>query len=131
MGQGPFPTDGLTAEKIADSCRRGGWEQEESKVKSGAIETTVPETAEPELGEPRCPNGHDSATPPRSPSLIFVTCPHYSGEATWHEYCVSCGIRHEPFMIYRDFYRMGDQVQPPKNYCGYCGAKMVSGAASR
>jgi hypothetical protein len=28
---------------------------------TGTIEITVPDTAHPELREPRCPNGHDSA----------------------------------------------------------------------
>jgi hypothetical protein len=78
-------------------------------VKSGATDTTVPETAEPELGELRCPNGHDSAIPPRCPVLMFVTCWHYSSQATWNEYCITCGIRHAPFRIYWYSYRMGDQ----------------------
>ena len=69
--------------------------------------------------------------PPRHPALIFVACHHYGIDATWTEFCITCGTRHEPFMIYRDFDRMRDQVQPPKNYCGYCGAKMVSDRASR
>jgi hypothetical protein len=34
--------------------------------------------AMPELGELRCPNGHDSAIPPRCPALMFVACHHYS-----------------------------------------------------
>ena len=100
-------------------------------MNSGAIETTVPETAEPELGEPRCPNGHESATPPRCPALMFVTCYHYSTEATWNEFCITCGVRHEPFMIYWHVYRVDDKAVGPKNYCGYCGAKMISGRASR
>src|ERR1039457_1703405 len=41
--------------------------------------------AMPELGEPRCPNGHDSAIPPKCPALMFVTCWHYSTQATWNE----------------------------------------------
>src|ERR1035438_10080295 len=40
-----LPADGLTAEKIAQSCRRGGMEQAEGKMKSGAVETTAPPMA--------------------------------------------------------------------------------------
>jgi hypothetical protein len=35
---------------------------------------TSPLIADPELGELRCPNGHDSAIPPRCPALMFVAC---------------------------------------------------------
>jgi len=41
-------------------------------VKSGTIETTISATAEPELGERRCPNGHNSAIPPRCPALMLL-----------------------------------------------------------
>jgi hypothetical protein len=98
----------------------------------GAIATVIPEIAEPELGEPRCPNGHDSAISPRCPALMFVACHHYSTEATWNEYCITCGARHAPFRIYWHSYRMNErEVQQPKRYCGYCGARMISGRASR
>jgi len=98
---------------------------------AGTIATAIPATTDPELAEPRCPNGHDSAIPPRCPTLMFVTCWHYSTQATWNEYCFTCGVRHAPFRIYWYSYRMGEQVQLPKNYCGYCGAKMSSSRASR
>jgi hypothetical protein len=42
-----------------------------------------------------------------------------------------CGVRHAPFRIYWYSFRMDDQAVGPKNYCGYCGAKMVGGRASR
>jgi hypothetical protein len=100
-------------------------------VKSGATEAKIPETADPERGEPRCPNGHDSAIPPRCPALMFVTCWHYSTQATWNEHCITCGVRHAPFRIYWYSFRMDDQRAPAKNYCGFCGAKMVDGGASR
>jgi len=85
-------------------------------------------TTEPELGRGRCPNGHDSSLPPRLPELIFETCGHYSTEATWNEFCITCGIRHAAFRIYWRGYegRFGSRVNSPKNYCGYCGAKMSS-----
>lgn len=90
------------------------------------IEITFPDTADPELGEPRCPNGHDSALPPQCPALMFVTCWHYSTQATWNEFCITCGVRHAPFAIYWRTYRMnGTGVQSRKHFCGYCGAKMV------
>jgi hypothetical protein len=71
-----LPTDGLTAEKIAkhaagaDNWSGGGME-------SGAmIEATLPATAEPELGERRCPDGHDSSIP-QLPEVMFESCGHY------------------------------------------------------
>ena len=97
-------------------------------MNSGAIATAAPATTEPEPDEPRCPNGHDSAIPPRCPALMFVACHHYSIDATWNEFC---GARREPYMIYRDFHCMDDKAVGPKNYCGYCGAKMVGSRASR
>jgi hypothetical protein len=100
-------------------------------VKSGTIETTVPATAEPELGEWRCPNGHDSSIPPRCPALMFVACGHYATEATWNEFCITCGVRDVPLAIYWRAYPMAGRVQSPKNCCGYCGAKMVTVRASR
>ena len=93
--------------------------------------TTAPLIAEPELGEPRCPNGHDSRIPPQCPALMFVACQHYSTEVSWNEYCITCGVRHASFRIYWHSFRMDGPVQLAKNYCGYCGAKMVSGRASQ
>jgi hypothetical protein len=99
-------------------------------AEAGTIATAIPATTGPELGEPRCPNGHDSAIPPRCPALMFVTCSHYNTEATWNEFCITCGVRHAPFRIYWHAFRMDDRgVQTAKNYCGYCGAKMVRGRA--
>jgi hypothetical protein len=95
-------------------------------MKSGVIETVIPATAERELGEWRCPNGHDSAIPSRCPALIFVACRHYATEATWNEFCIECGVRHAPFRIYWRAYRIAGRVHNPKHYCGYCGARMVS-----
>jgi hypothetical protein len=56
---------------------------------------------------------------------MFVACHHYNTQATWNEYCIKCGVRHEPFRIYWHSFRMDDKAVGPKNYCGYCGAKMV------
>jgi hypothetical protein len=75
-------------------------------VKSGTIETTIHATTEPELGEPRCPNGHDSGIPPRCPALMFMACRHYSTEGTWNEFCVTCGQRHAPLAVYWRSYRI-------------------------
>jgi hypothetical protein len=101
-------------------------------TEAGTIATPIPSTTNPELGEPRCPNGHDSATPPQCPALMLVACHHYKTEATWNEFCIVCGIRHAPFRIYWRSYRMDEQgVRSAKNYCGYCGARVVSGRASR
>ena len=101
-------------------------------AETGTIARPIPSTTDPELGDLRCPNGHDSVIPPRCPALMFVACRHYSTEATWNEFCITCGIRHAPFRIYWRSYRMdGQGRQSPKNYCGYCGAKMVGGRASR
>ena len=41
---------------------------------SATIETAAPATADPELGEWRCPHGHDSSIPPRLPELSFEAC---------------------------------------------------------
>jgi hypothetical protein len=98
---------------------------------SAAIETPIPATAEPELGEWRRPNGHDSAIPPKCPALMFVSCGHYAIKTTWNEFCISCGVRHEPFRIYWDSFRNAGTEQIPKNYCGFCGAKMVNLRAAR
>lgn len=103
-----LPTDRLTAEKIAKH--------------SAEAEAT----AEPELGEWQCPNGHDSAIPPQLPELMFRACSHYSTEVTWNKFCITCGVCHEPFRIYWRAYRMAGRVNNSKNYCGHCGARMVS-----
>lgn len=101
-------------------------------MKSGTIETTAPLIAELEQGELRCPNGHDSAIPPRCPALMFVACRDYSTEATWNEFCIKCGVRHAPLAIYWHSYRMDDRgVRRAKKFCGFCGARMVTGRASR
>jgi hypothetical protein len=57
----------------------GGIEDAEGKMKPGAIETTAPLIADPELGEVRCPNGHDSAipvgiTPRKRPGTSSALC---------------------------------------------------------
>ena len=95
-------------------------------MKSAAIETTIPATAEPELGECRCPNGHDSSIPPKLPALMFRACGHYPTDATWNEFCITCGVRHPPLAILWHSYRIAGRVQSPKNYCGYCGARMIN-----
>src|ERR1019366_5313977 len=56
---------------------RGGQEKAGGKMTSAAIETPIPATAEPELGEWRCPNGHNSAIRPRLPEVMFHACGHY------------------------------------------------------
>jgi hypothetical protein len=56
---------------------------------------------------------------------MFVSCGHYYQRVTWNEFCVTCGIKHKPYRIYwhkHDPKRAGI----PKNYCGYCGAKMIA-----
>src|ERR1035438_8556409 len=63
---------------------------------AGTIATAIPATTDPELGELRCPNGYDSSIPPRCPALMFVACRDYSTEATWNEFCITCGVRHAP-----------------------------------
>ena len=50
---------------------------------------------------------------------MFATCHHYSTEATWNEYCITCGVRHAPFRIYWYSFRMDDKGVPAKDYCGY------------
>jgi hypothetical protein len=99
---------------------------------AGRIATAIPAATDSELGELRCPNGHDSAIPPRCPTLMFVTCWHYSTQATWNEYCITCGVCHAPLAIYWHSYRMDDRgVRRAKRFCGLCGARMVTGRASR
>ena len=101
-------------------------------MKSETIETTIPATVDPELGERRCPNGHNSAIRPRLPEVMFHACGHYRPTViTWNEFCISCGVRHEPFRVYWHSYRVDSLMHNPKHYCGYCGAKMVSVRASR
>lgn len=131
-----LPVDGLTPEKIAGYLAE--WDRKRRhNPKGGGVETDVqlsgvratPVTAYPTLGETRCPNGHDSSSPPRLPELIFFACPHYvSTEFTWNEFCITCGVRHNTFRIYRHRHecRLGAPVHNPKNFCGYCGAKMVT-----
>ena len=100
-------------------------------MNSGAIATATPEAPDPELCEPRCPNGHDSSIPPKCPALMFVACHHYTSRVSWNEYCITCGVHHAPFRIYWHSFRMDEQGVPTKNYCGYCGAKLVSGRVLR
>lgn len=58
-------------------------------MKARTIEATIPATTEPELGEWRCPNGHDSAIRPRLPELMFHACGHYHPTViTWNEFCL-------------------------------------------
>jgi hypothetical protein len=109
------PTEGLTAEKIS---------------KHAAEADEIADTG-PELGEWRCPNGHDSSLPPKLPEVMFSACGHYSTEVTWNEFCITCGSRHAPFRIYWRSYRIAGRVQNSKNHCGYCGAKMVNLRVSR
>jgi hypothetical protein len=101
-------------------------------MKARTIEATIPAAAEPELGECRCPNGHNSAIRPTLPELMFHACGHYHPTViTWNEFCITCGIRHEPFKVYWDSYRGDSSRYNRKHYCGYCGAKMVVVGASR
>lgn len=91
--------------------------------------------AEPELGEWRCPNGHDSSIPPQLPEVMFEACGHYRPiVATWNEFCITCGKRHAPLAIYwraHSSHRGTTRANNPKNCCGYCGAKMATVRASR
>jgi hypothetical protein len=111
-----IPTDALTAEKISEH----------------AATADVDIDAEPELGEWRCPNGHNSAIRPRLPEVMFHACGHYRPTVvTWNEYCITCCVRHAPFRIYWHSYRVDSLMYNPKNYCGYCGARMVNLRAAR
>lgn len=104
-----LPAEGLTAEKISKHAAEA----------NGIVD--------PELGEWRCPNGHNSAIRPRLPELMFHACSHYHPTViTWNEFCITCGVRHEPFKVYWDSYRRNSPMHNPKHYCGYCGAKMVA-----
>lgn len=69
-------------------------------MKSTVVETPFPATADPVLYEWRCPNGHDSSIPTRCPALTYFACGHYATETTWNEFCITCGVRHEPFRIF-------------------------------
>lgn len=100
-------------------------------MKSTVVETPFPATADPVLYEWRCPNGHDSSIPTRCPALTYFACGHYATETTWNEFCITCGVRHEPFRIFWDSYRIAGFARNTKNYCGYCGAKMVNLRVSR
>jgi hypothetical protein len=102
-----YPTDGLTAEKVSNHA-------------VGAYEAADPE---PELGEWRCPNGHDSSLPPKMPELMFRACGHYATEITWNEWCITCGVRHSPFRIYWHAYRIAGRVQNSKKFCGFAGPR--------
>lgn len=109
-----LPTEGITAEKI-------------SKRAAAAYEDN-----DPEPGEWRCPNGHNSAIRPRLPEVMFHACGHYRPTViTWNEFCITCGVRHTPFRIYWHSYRVDSLMHNPKHYCGYCGAKMVTVGPSR
>ena len=91
------------------------------------ISTPIPANTEPEIREPRCPNGHNSTIPPRCPALMFVACLHYNTQATWNEFCITCGVRHVPFRIYWHSFLMDDLgVRAVKNYCGFCGTTMAT-----
>lgn len=107
---------------------------EDDNVKSGTIATPTPATVEPELGKTWCPNRHDSSIPPNYPALIFAACGHYAVQATWNEFCITCGVQHAPLTIYWRAYSSHHgptRSHNPKNYCGYCGAKMLNVRASR
>jgi hypothetical protein len=109
-----FPTDGLTAEKIGNHA------------------AAAYKANDPELGEWRCPNGHNSAIRPRLPEVMFHACGHYRPTViTWNEFCITCGVRHAPFRIYWHSYRVDSLMHNPKHYCGYCGARMVNLRAAR
>jgi hypothetical protein len=110
-----IPTEELTSEKLS----------------THAATADVDGIVDSELGEGRCPNGHDSSIPPKLPELMFRACDHYATEATWNEFCITCGVRHVPLAILWHTYRIAGRVQSPKHYCGYCGAKMVNLRAAR
>ena len=110
-----LPAEGLTAEKVSKH----------------AATADADGIADPELGEWRCPNGHDSSIPPKLPELMFRACSHYATQASWNEWCIACGVRHEPLPILWRNYRIAGRVHNPKHYCGYCGARMVNLRAAR
>ncbi len=62
-----IPTEGLTAERMS----------------THAATADADRIVDPELGEWRCPNGHDSAIPPKCPALMFVSCCHYAIKSTF------------------------------------------------
>ena len=107
---------------------------EEGNVKSGTIAAPIPATVEPELGKTWCPNRHDSSIPPNYPALMFAACGHYATQAAWNEFCITCGVQHAPLAIYWRAYSSHHgptRSRNPKNFCGYCGAKMVNVRAPR
>ena len=108
-----LPAEGLTPEEISNHA------------------AAAYEVNDPELGEWRCPNGHDSSIPPILPELMFRACTHYATEATWNEWCIACGVRHDALAILWRTYRFAGRGQSPKNFCGYCGARMVNLRAAR
>jgi hypothetical protein len=87
--------------------------------------------AMPEPSDLRCPSGHDSSIPPRHPALIFVACHHYGIDATWHEFCITCGARHEPYMNLPGFPSHGWQSSRPNELLRTLRGEMVTGRASR
>jgi hypothetical protein len=108
-----LPTEELTAERIGNHA------------------AVAYEDNDTELGEWRCPNGHDSSIPPKLPELMFRACGHYATEVTWNEWCIACGVRHAALAILWRTYRIAGRVQTPKHYCGYCGARMANLRAAR
>jgi hypothetical protein len=84
-----LPTEGLTAEKDIQVCRRVG-RKAGGRMKSEVIGTASLATADPELGDWQCPNGHNSAIRPRLPEVMFHACGHYHPTViTWNEFVVS------------------------------------------
>jgi hypothetical protein len=63
--------------------------------------------------------------------LMFRACTHYATEATWNEWCIACGVRPDALAILWRTYRFAGRGQSPKNFCGYCGARMVNLRAAR
>ena len=51
---------------------------------------TAPLIVDPASGKLRCPNGHDSAIPPRCPALMFVACRHHGSDLERVLHCVWC-----------------------------------------
>jgi hypothetical protein len=61
---------------------------------------------------------------------MFEACHHNNTQATWNEYCITCGVRHVAFGLYWRSFRMGDLgVRTVKNYCAFCGEKMLGDKA--
>ena len=96
-------------------------------MKLRTIETTVPATVDPELGERRCPNGHNSALRPRLPEVMFHACGHYRPTVSG----TSSALR-----VVSDMRRLVSTgtliawIVPcttASTTCRYCGAKMRGG----